>query len=157
MSNIYTLVIQEDKPAKIIRHGTQGPRGPMGNRGNTILSGESNPTATDGIDGDYFINTLTYNFYGPKQNGEWNLSNFINLNPSGPQPNVPDIIGGDNINITRDSNNDYIISLSSPTNLGENSTINSNVIIQGVGTKKITVGPTAPESPQIGDIWIDTT
>lgn len=30
-------------------------------------------------------------------------------------------------------------------------------IVRGVGLKKITVGTEAPENPEVGDLWIDTT
>jgi hypothetical protein len=38
---------------------------------NTILSGAQAPKPTDGIDGDFYIDTKTVNFYGPKIKGHW--------------------------------------------------------------------------------------
>jgi len=29
-------------------------------------------------------------------------------------------------------------------------------LVTGAGIAKITVGPTAPTNPQVGDIWVDT-
>ena len=50
--------------------GANGKDGSSGKSGNTILSGLIDPTATDGADGDYFINTVTHTIFGPK-NGTW--------------------------------------------------------------------------------------
>ena len=43
--------------------GPTGPLGPTGPGGNTILSGASDPTASDGVDGDYWLNTTTNYFF----------------------------------------------------------------------------------------------
>ena len=51
--------------------GPTGPLGPTGPGGNTILSGASDPTASDGVDGDYWLNTTTNYFFGPKASGSW--------------------------------------------------------------------------------------
>jgi hypothetical protein len=47
-----------------------GPMGPAGVDGNTILSGTADPT-TEGVDGDFYINTSTYIIFGPKGAGVW--------------------------------------------------------------------------------------
>lgn len=38
--------------------------------GNTILNGTSNPT-TEGVDGDFFLNTTSSTLFGPKASGTW--------------------------------------------------------------------------------------
>ena len=38
---------------------------------NTIHSGRGVPSTTLGADGDFYIDTLNFNFYGPKENGRW--------------------------------------------------------------------------------------
>lgn len=38
---------------------------------NTLLSGKGSPKSTIGIDGDFYIDTNTMNFYGPKTKGNW--------------------------------------------------------------------------------------
>jgi hypothetical protein len=59
--------------------GIQGPIGPQGAAGSngvagvdgkTILNGTSNPT-NQGVNGDFYINTSTNTFFGPKANGSW--------------------------------------------------------------------------------------
>lgn|GEM_PF-2084609 len=51
------------------------PTGVQGPRGNAVLSGARTPLASDGIDGDYWINTTNYPtsavLYGPKASGAW--------------------------------------------------------------------------------------
>ena len=61
--------------AGLLFRGPQGPAGPAGVYGTdgidgrTILSGTVNPT-TEGVDGDFYINTATSTLFGPK-NGTW--------------------------------------------------------------------------------------
>ena len=64
--------------------GPQGPSGPTGPSGNTILSGASDPTASDGVDGDYWLNTTTNYFFGPKASGSW-PGGLSLVGPQGPQ------------------------------------------------------------------------
>lgn len=70
--------------------GPSGPTGPAGangtngTNGKTILNGTTPPSNTDtGIDGDFYLNTLTTVFYGPKAGGIWPPGiNLINNAPS---------------------------------------------------------------------------
>ena len=50
--------------------GATGATGPTGVAGNTVLSGTVNPT-TQGVDGDYYLNTSTSTLFGPKAAGVW--------------------------------------------------------------------------------------
>ena len=52
--------------------GTAGTNGTNGTDGNTILFGAIDPSnTTTGINGNFYINTLTYNLFGPKIAGAW--------------------------------------------------------------------------------------
>jgi hypothetical protein len=58
--------------AGLMFRGPQGPQGPAGEDGadgRTILSGTVDPT-TEGVDGDFYLNTATSVLFGPK-NGTW--------------------------------------------------------------------------------------
>jgi len=54
----------------LIYAGIQGDTGPAGADGKTILSGAVDPT-TEGVDGDFYINTATSTLFGPKASGTW--------------------------------------------------------------------------------------
>ena len=51
--------------------------------------------------------------------------------------------------LTKDSNSDYAVDWATPTPIPTNHII-------GDGVHKITVGPTEPVDPDVGDLWIDT-
>jgi len=52
--------------------GTAGTNGTNGANGNTILFGTTNPSNTStGVNGNFYINTSTYVFFGPKTSGVW--------------------------------------------------------------------------------------
>lgn len=54
--------------------------GPQGPRGKSILNGISTPADTLGIEGDFYFNTTTNEFYGPKlSNATWSGANKIDL------------------------------------------------------------------------------
>lgn len=53
-----------DKPA-------DGAAGADGADGNTILNGTAAPTGGTGVDGDFFIDTVADDIYGPKTGGAW--------------------------------------------------------------------------------------
>ncbi|NDB31427.1 MAG: hypothetical protein EB043_03180, partial [Actinobacteria bacterium] len=38
---------------------------------NTVLNGKGAPSAKIGINGDFYIDVLTFNMYGPKANNRW--------------------------------------------------------------------------------------
>lgn len=50
--------------------GPAGSNGTSGLDGKTVLNGTSNPTS-QGVDGDFYINTSTSMLFGPKANGTW--------------------------------------------------------------------------------------
>jgi hypothetical protein len=58
--------------------------GPQGTPGNTVLYGASDPVATIGIDGNFYINTATHFMFGPKAAGAWPAGTSL-IGPQGPQ------------------------------------------------------------------------
>lgn len=54
--------------------------GPQGPRGRSILNGSTEPAETVGIEGDFYFNTSTNDFYGPKLSiATWSGANKIQL------------------------------------------------------------------------------
>jgi|GEM_PF-4489047 len=53
--------------------GTNGTNGLPGQPGKTILSGGTDPAATTGTDGDFYLNITTYTLYGPKTATGWGV------------------------------------------------------------------------------------
>ncbi|QEM04879.1 SGNH/GDSL hydrolase family protein [Mucilaginibacter rubeus] len=51
--------------------GASGTDGTNGTNGKTILNGTTNPANSLGTDGDFYINTSSYYFFGPKTAGIW--------------------------------------------------------------------------------------
>ncbi|MES2275466.1 MAG: GDSL-type esterase/lipase family protein [Bacteroidota bacterium] len=52
--------------------GDKGDKGDTGTSGRTILQGTANPSnLSDGLNGDFYINTITYTLFGPKATGAW--------------------------------------------------------------------------------------
>jgi len=62
--------------------GEQGPAGADGTDGNTVLNGIVDPT-TEGVDGDFYINTTTNTIFGPKTAGAWGAGTSL-VGPQGP-------------------------------------------------------------------------
>lgn len=63
-------------------NGTDGADGADGIDGKTLLNGVVAPT-TEGVDGDFYINTATDEIYGPKTGGAWGSPTSI-IGPAGP-------------------------------------------------------------------------
>lgn len=63
--------------------GPEGPTGPTGASGRTILSGAVDPIATDGANGDFYVNTATNYLFGPKAAGAWPAGVSL-IGPAGP-------------------------------------------------------------------------
>lgn len=64
--------------------GATGPSGQPGLNGKTILSGIVDPNSEVGADGDFYLNTVTKTFFGPKEEGSW-PSGFSIVGPTGLQ------------------------------------------------------------------------
>jgi len=63
--------------------GPEGPVGPQGVPGRLSIYGTAVPT-TEGVDGDFYIKTDTYDLYGPKTAGAWGTPVSL-IGPVGPQ------------------------------------------------------------------------
>jgi hypothetical protein len=57
--------------------GDKGETGATGTNGKTILSGTSTPSNNTGANGDIYLNTNTYQLFGPKTNGVWGSGTSI--------------------------------------------------------------------------------
>lgn len=64
--------------------GVSGVTGPSGARGATILAGSGAPLNAYGLDGDWYIDTLGADFYGPKAGGAWGAATIDLLAITGP-------------------------------------------------------------------------
>ena len=67
ISTLPTPSIAATPPAKRIHMAGRASSTPI----NTIHSGKGAPVNEVGIDGDFYIDTLKLNFYGPKESGHW--------------------------------------------------------------------------------------
>ncbi|MBB2151206.1 collagen-like protein [Pedobacter gandavensis] len=74
-------------------NGSNGANGSNGTNGSTILNGTNAPDLSLGNIGDFYINTATADFYGPKTAGTWGRS----ISLRGPQG---DSGSGNNFNIS---------------------------------------------------------
>lgn len=50
-----------------------GETGPQGPRGTQLLNGLGEPAVHTGVEGDFYIDTISYELYGPKTNGSWGI------------------------------------------------------------------------------------
>jgi hypothetical protein len=82
--------------------GTPGANGTSGTNGNTVLNGNHTPSnLTDGVNGDFYINTITYDIFGPKTDGIWGPA--TSLIPDGVQaPSLITYESGELLPITID-------------------------------------------------------
>jgi hypothetical protein len=71
--------------------GTTGSQGPQGNpgtpgsHGSVIYSSAGVPQAATGVDSDYFFDTSTGTWYGPKANGAWPATGTVLKGATGAQ------------------------------------------------------------------------
>jgi hypothetical protein len=68
------LIVTENNPLVVVRAS--------GAPGRTIISGEGNPANNLGVPGDFYFDTLTTRFWGPKSssNNTWNIEESFILN-----------------------------------------------------------------------------
>jgi hypothetical protein len=69
-------------PTGVGTTGATGPTGVTGAQGYSVLNGIVDPT-TQGVDGDFYINTATNQIFGPKAAGTWPAGVNI-VGPTGP-------------------------------------------------------------------------
>lgn len=65
-----TVSVLVDEKIVTLELGTSGPQGA---RGTSLLNGVGEPTSSIGIDGDFYLDTTSYELYGPKTNGTWGI------------------------------------------------------------------------------------
>lgn len=72
MSENKVIVKEQINKVIVNAHAPQGPRG------RTILNGQGAPSNNLGLEGDFYYNTLTTDFYGPKLNNtSWSGAQII--------------------------------------------------------------------------------
>lgn len=91
-------------------------RGDQGVAGNTILSGLVDPTGLDGVDGDFFINTVSYDIFGPKAAGVWGAGTSL-IGPTGPVSNGTQLGSGTHVFKTLNGSNLEFRSLKGDTHI----------------------------------------
>ena len=73
------VIVKEANNKVIIK--SPGPQGPAGK---TILNGNSAPSNNLGVTGDFYVNNVTHQFYGPKLSDvSWTGANIIQLAAEG--------------------------------------------------------------------------
>lgn len=75
-NNDYVNVVNNNDAVKVVLNEEiinviLGNSGPQGAAGRTILNGTGAPSNTIGVNGDYYIDNVTRNMYGPKTDGDW--------------------------------------------------------------------------------------
>lgn len=50
-----------------------GETGPQGPRGTSLLNGTGEPSSLIGIEGDFYLDTISFELYGPKTSGSWGI------------------------------------------------------------------------------------
>ena len=122
--------------------GPTGPQGVAGTNGNSVLNGVVNPNLATGVDGDFYINTLTNDIFGPKANGVWpqGISLIGPAGPQGPQGPAGPAGGGMTVNCGTAFNSNYTIR---GDGSGTYECTNALVI---TSTGKVGIGNTSPSS-----------
>ena len=64
--------------------GPVGPQGAKGADGKTVLNGTTDPIATVGQEGDFYLNMATHSLFGPKTAGGWGTGYSLSNGPQGP-------------------------------------------------------------------------
>ena len=100
--------------------GPQGPAGTNGTNGYSVLNGTVNPT-TQGVNGDFYINTTTNTIYGPKTAGVWGSGTSL-VGPQGTAgtngTNGYSVLNGTTNPTTQGVNGDFYINTSTNTLFG---------------------------------------
>jgi hypothetical protein len=88
---------RDGKDGKPGKDGKDGKDGRDGSDANTILHGLKPPQATDGIQGDFYIDITSWNIFGPKHaNGHWPMG--VCMAGQKGDPGAPGKDGKDGIN-----------------------------------------------------------
>src|SRR5699024_3487328 len=57
--------------------GEQGADGQAGKDGTSVLSGTADPKDSEGKNGEFYINTKSYEIYGTKKDNKWGTANSL--------------------------------------------------------------------------------
>ncbi len=117
--------------------GIQGVQGNPGANGNTVLYGSGIPSSSLGVDGNFYVDTVAYYFYGPKAAGVW--PSGIALKSPGALAYGPDVPPA-----VPDAWNDEFNSDTGPTGTGAWNWVN-----QGTATYWIAGGALAIHAPNL--------
>lgn len=83
--NPATATITGTPPAQVLNLGipvgAAGPLGPPGANGSRIWQGNGAPSNATGVDGDYYIDAVGLNWWGPKASGAWPASPAFSIVP----------------------------------------------------------------------------
>lgn len=71
--------------------GASGPQGANGTNGKTVLNGTTNPATTTGVTGDFYLNTITSQLFGPKSTAGWGTGVSL-VGPAGGPPGLKSLI-----------------------------------------------------------------
>jgi hypothetical protein len=83
LKNTYPRVIIIAIISLLLNQSPAIAAGRASNTANTILSGAGIPSASTGINGDFYIDTKSMSFYGPKKNNRWPIPTSLR-GPAGP-------------------------------------------------------------------------
>ena len=111
-------------------------------------SGGEGVTTINGLDGDITLTAGSNITLTP-------VGNTITIASTGGGSSTPHSSGITVYNSLTDTWENSILGTSSEFVKGDGS-LDSSTYIQGVNTAKITVSATAPISPMVGDLWINT-
>jgi hypothetical protein len=132
--------------------GAQGPVGPAGSDGSdgsdgkTILSGTTIPTIKGGNIGDYYLNTSTYDLYGPKTENGWGSPVSL-IGADGTDGNT--MLNGTSDPLTTDGKTgDFFLNTTSNNLFGPKTE-------NGWGTGISMVGPQGEQGPSGTSSWTD--
>lgn len=92
-SNFYGPKTSSGWGAATSLKGATGSAGAAGAAGSKIYSGVAAPASSLGKDGDYYLNSANYLFYGPKTGGAWPVP--INLKGAKGDPGTANVIYSD--------------------------------------------------------------
>lgn len=132
--------------------GEQGPQGPQGETGpaglngsdgKTILNGVGSPNGGAGVNGDFYIDTASWDIYGPKASDTWGSPSSL-VGPAGPGGSgggLPyDYIVGEGPSSTHTNISDAITAASPGArilvlagNYTEDVIVNKEVVLEGLG------------------------
>jgi hypothetical protein len=85
--------------------GPAGTNGTNGTNGFSVLNGAGAPAGGTGVNGDFYINTSTWDIYGPKAGGAWGSPTSLigGLDAEGVRDTVATFcVAGSNMTITHD-------------------------------------------------------